>query len=84
MASITSVAEAFFAACETGKGWGGCHRLQVAGDHSVVAHFVVSPLLGERDVDRFFVDIHPHEHVTFRHGPPPLCVALRGTVIGVS
>ena len=24
MASITSVAEAFFAACETGKGWGGC------------------------------------------------------------
>lgn len=24
MASITSVAEAFFAACETGKGWDGC------------------------------------------------------------
>jgi steroid delta-isomerase-like uncharacterized protein len=24
MASITSVAEAFFAACETGKGWEGC------------------------------------------------------------
>ena len=24
MASITGVAEAFFAACETGKGWEGC------------------------------------------------------------
>jgi hypothetical protein len=24
MASITSVAEAFFAACETGKGWDEC------------------------------------------------------------
>lgn len=24
MASITSVAEAFFAACETGKGWKEC------------------------------------------------------------
>jgi hypothetical protein len=24
MASITSVAEAFFAACETGKGWNAC------------------------------------------------------------
>ena len=60
------------------------HRLQVAGDHPVVAHLAVSPLLGERDVDRFLVDIHPHEHATFRHGLPPLYVALRVTLIGVA
>ena len=60
------------------------HRLQVAGDHPVMAHFAVSPLLGERDVDRFVVDIHPQEHATFRHGLPPLYVALRGTLIGVA
>ncbi len=60
------------------------HRLQVAGDHPVVTHLTGSPLLGERDVDRFLVDIHPHEHATFRHGLPPLYVALRGALIGVA
>ena len=58
------------------------HRLQVAGDHPVVPHFAGSPLVGERNIDRFFVDIHPHEHATFRHDLPPLYVALRGTLIG--
>ena len=33
MASITSVAEAFFEACETGKGWEGCQRLLHARRH---------------------------------------------------
>jgi hypothetical protein len=28
------------------------------------------------------VDIHPYEHATFRHGLPPLYVALRVTLIG--
>jgi len=49
-----------------------------------MAHFAVSPLLGERDVDRFFVDIHPHEHATFHHDLPPLYVARRVTLIGVA
>ena len=49
-----------------------------------MAHFAVSPLLGDRKVDRFLVDIHPHEHATFRHDLPPLYVALRGTLIGVA
>jgi len=57
---------------------------QIAGDHPVVSDLAVSPFLGERDVDRFLVDIHPHEHVTFRHGLPPLYVALRVTLIGVA
>ena len=60
------------------------HGLQVAGDHSVMAHFAVSSLLRDRDVDRFLVDIHPHEHATVRHDLPPLYVALRGTLIGIA
>ena len=60
------------------------HGLQVAGDHPVVAHFAASPLLRDRDVDRFLVDIHPHEHATFRHDLPPLYVALRVALIGVA
>ena len=60
------------------------HCLQIAGDHPVVTHFAAAPLFRERDVDRFLVDIHPHEHATFRHGLPPLYVALRGTLIGVA
>ena len=30
------------------------------------------------------MDIHPHEHATFRHDLPPLYVALRVTLIGVA
>ena len=60
------------------------HRLQVPRDHAVVPDLAVSPLLCERHVDRFLVDIHPHEHATFRHGLPPLYVALRVTLIGVA
>jgi hypothetical protein len=47
-----------------------------------VTHLAVSPVLGKGDVDRFLVDIHPHEHATFRHDLPPVYVALRGAVIG--
>ena len=60
------------------------HRFQIARDHSVVSDLAVPPFLGERHVDRFLVDIHPHEHATFRHGLPPLYVALRVTLIGVA
>jgi hypothetical protein len=48
------------------------HGLQVPRDHPVVPDLAGSPLFGDRDVDRFLVDIHPHEHATFRHGLPPL------------
>jgi hypothetical protein len=58
------------------------HRFQITGDYTVVTDFASAPLFGERDVDRFLVDIHPHEHATFRHGLPPLCVALRVSFIG--
>jgi hypothetical protein len=47
-------------------------RLEIAGDHAVVPHLTVPSLFGERDIDRFLVDLHPHEHVTFRHDLPPL------------
>ena len=49
-----------------------------------MADLAVAPLLRERDVDRFLVDIHPHEHATFRHGLPPLYVALRVPLIGTA
>jgi hypothetical protein len=58
------------------------HRLEITGDRAVVTDLAVSRLFGERDVNRFLVDIHPHEHATFRHGLPPLYVALRITLIG--
>ena len=52
-------------------------RLAIARNPADVPDLAVAPLLGERDVDRVFVDIHPHEHATFRHGLPPSYVALR-------
>ena len=60
------------------------HRFEVARNHPVVTHLAVSPLLREGDIDRLLVDIHPHEHATFRHDLPPLYVALRGTLIGIA
>jgi len=59
-------------------------RLELTRNPAVPAHLAVSPLFGQRDVDRFLVDIHPHEHATFRHDLPPLDVALRGTLIGIA
>jgi hypothetical protein len=59
-------------------------RLQISRDPAVVPDLALAPLLGERDVDRFLVDIHPHEHATFLQGLPPLYVALRVTPIGVA
>jgi phosphoribosylglycinamide formyltransferase 1 len=41
-------------------------------------------LVKARQAGRFLVDIHPHEHATFRHDLPPLYVALRGTLIGIA
>ncbi len=58
--------------------------LHIAADDPIAANLLVTSLLGERDVDRFLVDIHPYEHATFRHGVPPLCVGRRGTLIGVA
>ena len=58
-------------------------RLEIAGDPPVVLDLPVEPLLGERDVDRVFVDTHPHEHATFCHGLPPSYVALRVTLSAV-
>jgi len=58
--------------------------MSVDRNHPVVTHLAVSPFLGERDVDRFLVDIHPHEHAPFRHDLTPLYVALRGTLIGIA
>ena len=56
--------------------------LEVTDDHPVVAHFTLSALLGDRDIDRFFVHIQADEHATLLHDLPPLCVALRDTLIG--
>ena len=49
-----------------------------------MTHLAGPPLFGDRHVDRILVDIQPYEHVTFRHDLPPLCVALRGTFIGIA
>ena len=59
-------------------------RFQVAGNHAVVAYFAVAPLLSQRHVDRFLVDIQPYEHATFCHDLPPLCVARRDAFAGSS
>jgi hypothetical protein len=59
------------------------HGFQVPRDHPVVAHLAVSPFLGERDVDRFLVDIHPHEHATFCHDLPPFERAIELHVRGL-
>ena len=40
MASITSVAEAFFAACETGKGWAEC-RAYCTPDATFAGYFLL-------------------------------------------
>jgi predicted ester cyclase len=50
MASITSVAEAFFEACETGKGWEGC-RAYCAPDASFSAQ--AEPLLDLRTLEQY-------------------------------
>ena len=50
MASITSVAEAFFAACETGKGWEGC-RAYCAPDATFSAQ--AEPLLDVKTVEQY-------------------------------
>ena len=50
MASITSVAEAFFDACETGKGWEGC-RAYCAPDATFSAQ--AEPLLEVRTLQQY-------------------------------
>jgi hypothetical protein len=43
------------------RGAQGAHhlveRLEIARDHPIVAHFPVAVPLGDRDIDRFLVDI---------------------------
>ena len=46
-------------------------RLEIARDHPIVADFSVAVTLGDRDVDRFLVDIQPYEHATVPHDLPP-------------
>lgn len=49
-------------------------RLEIALDHPVVTDLAAAVALGNRDVDRFFVDIQPDEHATVPHDlPPPRC-----------
>ena len=50
MASIASVAETFFAACETGKGWEGC-RAYCAPDATFSAQ--AEPLLEVKTVEQY-------------------------------
>ena len=50
MASITSVAEAFFAACETGKGWEGC-RAYCTPDATFSAQ--AEPLLDVKTLEQY-------------------------------
>jgi steroid delta-isomerase-like uncharacterized protein len=50
MASIASVAEAFFEACETGKGWQGC-RAYCAPDATFSSQ--AEPLLDVRTVEQY-------------------------------
>ncbi len=58
--------------------------LQVPRDLAVVPNLAVPPFLGERDVDRFLVDIHPHEHVTFLHDLPPLACGAARRLLGTA
>jgi hypothetical protein len=51
-------------------------RLEIARDHAVVTDLAATVALGDRHVDRFFVDIQPYEHATVPHDLPPRCVAL--------
>jgi len=59
-----------------------CDHEGAAAESRDVPDLAVAPLFRERDVDRFLVDIHPHEHATFLHGLHPLLVALRDAFIG--
>ena len=46
-------------------------RLEIAGDHAVVADLSVPLPLSNRDVDRFLVDIQAYEHLRFRRARSP-------------
>src|SRR6202011_1454150 len=39
-------------------------RLEIALDHAVVTDLAATVAIGNRDVDRFFVNIQPYEHAT--------------------
>ena len=45
--------------------------LEIARDHPLVADLSVAMALGNRDVDRFLVDIQPDEHAPVLHDLPP-------------
>ena len=46
-------------------------RLEITRDHAVVADLAAAVPLGNRDIDRFLVDIQPYEHATVPHDLPP-------------
>src|ERR1700694_336797 len=46
-------------------------RLEITRDHAIVADFAVAVTLGNRDVNRFLVDIQPDKHATVPHDLPP-------------
>ena len=46
-------------------------RLEIARDHAVVADFALALAVRDRHVNRFLVDIQPHEHATVLHDRPP-------------
>jgi hypothetical protein len=46
-------------------------RLEIAGDHAVVADLSVPLPFSNRDVDRFLVDIQAYEHATVLRDLPP-------------
>src|SRR5207248_11654572 len=46
-------------------------RLKVTGDHAVMADVAAAVTFGNRDVNRFLVDIEPYEHATVPHDLPP-------------
>ena len=45
--------------------------LEITRDDAIVADFAAAVTLGDRDVDRFLVDIQPYEHATVPHDLPP-------------
>lgn len=46
-------------------------RLEVSRDGALVPNLALAAALGDRDVDRFLVDIQPYEHATVPHDRPP-------------
>jgi hypothetical protein len=46
-------------------------RVAVCGNHPIMSDLALPAAVGHREVDRFLVDIHPHEHATVPQDLPP-------------